>query len=165
MSPRSSPRPTPRKLYVAYTTSTGTPNVTNIEVTSSLDSDGSGWNPPAVINQGLSDAANCSTNYHPALYLDPSGELWVSWESNIDGAGSVFYSVATVPQSLNFSPPAKLSDQPFLFNTYINIPSSLGGYQALFGNNGEIFSLWSAAPNEPGLFPPSHLFMQKATLP
>jgi hypothetical protein len=153
------------ELYVAYTTSTGTPNVTNIEVASSLVSDGSGWNPPVVVNKGLSDAADCSTNYHPALFLDATGSLWVTWESNLDGAGGVFYVVAQNPQSLSFSAPAKLSDQPFLFNTQINIPSSLGGYQALFGGNGELFSLWSGAPNEPGLFPPSHLFVQKATLP
>jgi hypothetical protein len=164
--PKVVAEPDDSQLFVAYTTSTGTPNVTNIEVASSLVGDGSGWNSPVVVNQGLSDAANCSTNYHPALFLDSSGSLWVTWESNINGNGSVFYSVATEPQSLSFSPPAQLSDQPFLFNTQLGIPSSLGGYQALFGNNGELFSLWSGAPNAtPGLFPPSHVFLQQAALP
>jgi hypothetical protein len=152
-------------LYAVYTasSSSGAPNVTNILLATSTDQ-GTNWTVSAIpVNAGLSDAADCSTNFHPAAFLDSQNRLWVSWLSNIDGAGSVLYAVSS-DQGVTFSTPAPVSDQPFSFNTQLGIPSSLGGYQSLFGGNGQLFSVWAGAPTTAGGFPPSHVFLQAASL-
>ncbi|MHB8417588.1 MAG: sialidase family protein [Myxococcales bacterium] len=155
--PRVAVAPDGSVVYAVYVV--GNANATDIAVAVGTGA-GSSWTPPVIVN----DDPGCATHFHPAVYLDASGALWVTWVSNRDGDGRVYYAVST-DGAQKFSASAPVSDQPFYFTTLDATPAWLGGYQSLLFGNGELYSLWSGAVGGTSPQSPSHVYFQKAALP
>jgi hypothetical protein len=154
--------PDSSEIYAAYVVASAS-NVTDIRVAASSNQ-GMTWGTPVTVD----DDPGCATHFHPAIFLDSSGTVWVSWVDNRDGNGHVFYASST-DNGMTFSANAVLSDTPFNFTTLINsaqadVPGWLGGYQFLGGNSTELYSLWTADIGSNGASNPAHLYFSKAQL-
>ena len=154
-------------IFVGYTVETspaGGSNSTDIEIATSTDH-GKTFSRHVIAN----DDPGCATHFHPALFADLTGRLWVSWVDNRDGQGHVFYTWSS-DSAVTFHPAALLSDTPFYFTTLINssqssVPAWLGGYQGLFGDQANLYALWTGAKNGTGVQSPAHVYLQQAVLP
>ncbi len=155
--PRVAASPDGTAVYAVYVV--GSTNATDIKLAKSTTFAAT-WGTPVLVN----DDPGCATHYHPTVARDASCNVWVSWVSNRDGTGRVYYAEST-NGGANFSPSAVLSDQPFYFTTLFGVPAWIGGYQSLAFAGGSLYSAWSGAVGGTDLNSPAHVFFLSAAVP